>query len=111
MEGVGGSNIHKHVVGQGDYFNEDEDAMLSSFDSRDVPRKTTQSRAEISAWLAEDPPVLTVSSAPIVVAFWFYSIVYPPTDLRKPLLDFCEVKAAEVDDEFLSRRARQVTTV
>ena len=76
------------VVRQNRSIEENEEAMLHRLNRGDVAAKPVQRRAEVAARLAENPPVITVARAVVLIALGFHAVEYPLIYFGESLANF-----------------------
>ncbi len=111
VEGVVEGDGNQFVVGQDGRVEELEGAVLGGFDGGDIARQAGELFAQFAAGFTEDPPVVAVSGALVLVAFGLHAFEQPLIDGRVAAAHLLGVEAEEVDDEHAARGVGEVAAV
>ena len=101
----------QHVVRQDGRVQELEGAVLGGFDGGDVARQAGECGAQVFAWLAKQPPVITVGGAVIGIALRLHALLQPLVNSGVLVAQLLGCPAKGVYDLHAARPVGQVAAV
>src|SRR5690606_30943555 len=109
--GVVDGDVHEHVVGEDLRAEELEDAVLRRLDRGDVPGEAVDESSPLAARLAEDPPVVSIRGAVVLIALGLHALHDPLVDRREAPPDVLGLEAEEIDHVDSARARHEIPAV
>src|SRR5205823_11967078 len=101
----------KSIVRKDARIQELEGTVLRSLDSYDVSMQPLQCRAQFTSRLTKYPPIVAVTSSPVLISFWLYPVQDPLVNLWKSISHCFFGKSKQIDDHYTAGSVSEVFSI